>query len=62
MIRFVRSNRLLEPFGHRITLDEAHTYRYVVATIWVPEQAVTVVTAEGEIIYEGSFPISPEPR
>lgn len=35
VVRFVRSNRRVDLFGHRITLDEQHAYRYVTAIIGV---------------------------
>ena len=57
-IRFVRSNGIVDLWGHRITLSIEHTYRYVLATVRVRAREVVVVTDDGEIIHTGAFPIS----
>jgi len=62
VVRYTRSRRLVDLFGHQVTVAPEHTYRYVVATIWVPEAEVVVATRDGEIIHQGRFPISRELR
>lgn len=59
VVRFVRSNRRVDLFGHHINLSEQHTYRYVTAIISVRRQHVTVVTTDGEIAHEGHFRLAP---
>jgi hypothetical protein len=58
VVRYIRSNRCLDLFGKRLTVAEEHTHQYVTATIRVRSKQVTVVTLNGEIIYDGGFAIS----
>ncbi|HUG85461.1 MAG TPA: helix-turn-helix domain-containing protein [Euzebya sp.] len=58
VVRYIRSDRRLDLFGHRVTLSEAHTYQYVTAVIGVRAKTVRVVTIDGETIHTGPFPIS----
>ena len=58
VVRYVRSNGLVDLWGRRITIEEAHRHAYVSAVIGVRAKQVTVVTTEGEVAYEGPFPIS----
>ncbi len=43
LIRFIRSDRVLDIFGERFKLPSAATYEYVTATIDVTDQQLTVV-------------------
>lgn len=56
-VRFVRSNRLLDLWGHKTILDQAHAYQYVTAIIGVRAKQFRVVTRHGEIIHAGPFDI-----
>ncbi len=58
VVRYVRSNRRVELFGKRITVDDDQTHQYVTAVIKVRSQKVIVVNLEGEIIYNGSYSLS----
>jgi putative transposase len=58
VIRYVRSNRVVDLFGKRLTLAEEHTHQYVTAIIKVRAKQLTVVTINGEIVHDGSFAIS----
>jgi putative transposase len=58
VVRYVRSNRVVDLFGKRLTLAEQHTHQYVTAIIKVRAKQVTVVTIDGEIIHDGRFAIS----
>ena len=62
VVRFVRSNRRLDLFGHRLVLDEQHAHRYVTAIIRIRPQTVVVITTDGEIAHEGHFTVSRELR
>jgi len=55
VVRYVRSNRRVDLFGKRLTVEEQHTHQYVTAIIKVRAKQVTVVTIDGEIIHDGSF-------
>ncbi|HSL25692.1 MAG TPA: hypothetical protein VLA54_05355 [Acidimicrobiia bacterium] len=57
-VRFIRSNGVLDLWGHKVFFQPEHTYRYVLATIRVRAREVIVVTDDGEIIHSGGFPIS----
>ena len=57
-VRFIRSNGVLDLWGHKVLFEPEHSYRYVLATIRVRAQEVIVVTDDGEIIHSGGFPIS----
>jgi putative transposase len=58
VIRYVRSNRVVDLFGKRLTLGEEHTHQYVTAIIKVRAKQLIVVTINGEIIHDGNFAIS----
>jgi len=58
VIRYVRSNRIVELFGRRLTVAEHHTHQYVTAIIKVRTKKVVVVTVDGEIIHVGDFNLS----
>jgi putative transposase len=58
VIRYVRSNRVVDLFGKRLTLAEEHTHQYVTAIIKVRAKQLIVVTINGEIVHDGSFAIS----
>ena len=58
VVRYIRSNRLLDLFGKRLTVAEEHAHQYVVATIKVRSKQVTVVTMDGEIVHDGDFALS----
>jgi putative transposase len=58
VIRYVRSNRVVDLFGKRLTLAEEHTHQYVTAIIKVRAKQLIVVTINGEIIHDGNFAIS----
>jgi hypothetical protein len=55
VIRYIRSNRLLDLFGKRITVAEDQTHQYVTAIIKVRAKKVIVVTLDGEIIHHSDF-------
>ena len=57
-IRFIRSDRTIDLWGHKITVAADHTHQYVTAVIRVRHQQVTVVTRHGEILHTGPFPIA----
>ena len=59
VVRYVRSNCLVDLFGKRITLAAEHTHQYVTAVIKVRLKQVMIVTIEGEIVHQGAYPISP---
>ncbi len=61
-IRFIRSDRKIDLWGHKIAVVEEHTYQYVTAVIGVRDKAVQVVTRHGEIIHSGPFAITPTLR
>lgn len=58
VIRYVRSNRVVDLFGKRLTLAEEHAHQYVTAIIKVRAKQLIVVTINGEIVHDGSFAIS----
>lgn len=58
VVRYVRSNRIVNLFGKQITLAEEHTHQYVTAIIHVRAKQVTVVTLNGEIVHQGDFALS----
>jgi len=57
-IRYVRSNGLVDLWGKRIVLEPDHRHAYVTAVIGVRTKHVTVVTTDGDVAYEGPFPIN----
>jgi transposase len=58
VVRYIRSNRILNLFGKKVTLAEDHTHQYVTAVIKVRAKKVLVATIDGEIIHEGDFHLS----
>lgn len=61
-MRYIRSNRRLDLFGHRVTLKQHDTHQYVTLVIGVRAKTVRVVTIDGETIHTGPFPISRDLR
>lgn len=61
-VRFVRSNGLVDLWGRRITVAEEYRHQYLTATIRVRAKTVDVVTMDGEVAYEGAFPIQRDLR
>lgn len=57
VVRYVRSNRVVDLFGKRIVLGEEHAHQYVTAFIKVRSRTVIVVAIDGEILYDGAYPI-----
>jgi hypothetical protein len=57
-VRYVRSSGLVDLWGKRITIEEPYRHAYVTAVIGVRAKLVTVITTDGEIAYEGPFPIN----
>ena len=53
----MRSNRIVDLFGRRITVAEEHAHQYVTAFIKVRARTVIVTTIDGEVIYDGPFPV-----
>lgn len=58
VVRYVRSNRLDELFGKRITVDADLAHQYVTATSKVRAREGSVVTLDGKIIHEGGYVLS----
>lgn len=58
VVRYIRSDRRLDLFGKRITLDETHTHQYVTAIIKVRAKKFIVVNLDGEIIHDGDYELS----
>ena len=56
-VRYVRSNGLVDLWGRRITLPEAHHHQYVTAVIRVRARQVDVITQDGELVYQGPYPL-----
>ncbi len=61
-VRFIRSNGLLDLWGHKTILDQAHTYQYVTAIISVRAKQLRVLTRHGEIIHAAPFDIDRQLR
>ena len=55
MVRYVRSNQIVDLFGKRITLDADHAHQYVTTIIKVRSKTLQVITVNGEIVHEGVF-------
>ena len=62
VVRYIRSNRVVDLFGKEIKVDETHIHQYVTAIIAVWSKQVTIVTANGEIVHDGAFALSRELR
>ena len=58
VVRYIRSNRLVDLFGKRVIVAEDQTHQYVTAIIKVRTKKVVVVTLDGEIIHDGDFNLS----
>jgi len=58
VVRYVRSNRILDLFGKRVTLDAEHAHQYVTAVIKVRSKTVQAITVDGEIVHQGDFNLS----
>ena len=56
-IRYVRSSGILDPWGRRITVAEEFRHQYVTAVIRVRTRELDVVTLDGELAYEGPYPL-----
>lgn len=56
-VRYVRSDGLVNLWGHRITLPDEQTYQYVTAVISVRAKQLRVITRHGEIIHASRFDI-----
>lgn len=57
-VRYVRSSGVVDLWGRRITIDEAHRHAYVTAVIRVRAKEVSILTTDGEIAHEGPFLIN----
>jgi hypothetical protein len=49
---------IVDLWGRRITVEEPYRHRYVTAIIRVRAKSVTLVTTQGELVYEGTFPVN----
>ena len=58
VVRYVRSDRVLDLFGKKIKLDDDQAHQYVTALIRVRAGEVTVVNMDGEVVHEGDYRIS----
>jgi putative transposase len=56
-VRFVRSDGLVDLWGHKIRVPDNHTHQYVTAVIAVRAKDLRVITRHGEIIHAGPFNI-----
>jgi len=56
-VRYVRSDGLVNLWGHKITLPDPQTYQYVTAIISVRAKQLRIITRHGEIIHASSFDI-----
>jgi putative transposase len=56
-VRYVRSDGLVNLWGHKIHLPTEQTYQYVTAVISVRAKQLRVVTRHGEIIHAAGFDI-----
>jgi hypothetical protein len=54
----VRSGGLVDLWGRRITIAEPYRHAYVTAVIGVRAKEVTIITTDGEVAFEGPFPIN----
>jgi hypothetical protein len=62
VVRYIRSNRQLAPFGKRITLRDSDIHHSVTAIIKVRRRKLIVVDINGEIIHHSDFNLSRELR
>ncbi len=56
-VRYVRSDGLINLWGHKITLPEDQTYQYITALISVRAKQLRIITRHGEIIHTDTFNI-----
>jgi putative transposase len=56
-VRFIRSDGVVDLWGHKIRVPEKHTHQYVTALIAVRAKDLRVVTRHGEIIHASPFNI-----
>ena len=53
----MRSDGLVNLWGHKLTLPDEQTYQYVTDIISVRAKQLRVITRHGEIIHAGGFDI-----
>ena len=53
----MRSSGILDPWGRRVTVAEEFRHQYVTAVIRVRTRELDVVTLDGELAYEGPYPL-----
>ncbi|MDA8040445.1 MAG: hypothetical protein M0Z69_15110 [Actinomycetota bacterium] len=58
VVRYVRSDQVLDLFGKKIKLDDDQAHQYVTALIRAKAGEVTVVNMDGEVVHEGDYRIS----
>lgn len=56
-VRFIRSDGVIDLWGHKIRVPDEHTHQYVTAMIAVRAKDLRVITRHGEIIHAGPFNI-----
>lgn len=56
-VRFIRSDGVVDLWGHKIRVPAEHTHQYVTAIIAVRAKDLRVVTRHGEILHTGAFDI-----
>jgi len=56
-VRYVRSDGLVNVWGHRITLREPQAYQYVTSVISVHAKQLRIITRHGGIIHADHFNI-----
>jgi putative transposase len=56
-VRYVRSDGLVNLWGHTLKLPDEQTYQYVTAVISVRAKQLRVITRHGELIHTGGFDI-----
>lgn len=61
-VRFIRSDGLVDLWGHKIRVAQDQTHQYVTAVIAVRAKEVRVVSRHGEILHVGRFDIDRQLR
>lgn len=56
-VRYVRSSGLVDLWGRRITLADQFRHQYVAAVTRVRARQVDVITLDGELAYQGPYPL-----
>lgn len=56
-VRFIRSDGIVDLWGHKIHVHDEHTYQYITALIAVRAKQVRLITRHGEILHTGAFDI-----